>query len=371
MDTLGTEAPPPPIAADPDERREPAARGNGGSRADGAAPVSQFGSLLFADIVHAHYVWERERHGDDPERVAELRREYEGKLADLCAAEGGILEVYWCTLEPSAVMLTQGAQTRWQRYVGAHPLRLHRVTNWLMPRAGHQLVGLLHDCDDLALQAGENLRGAPRRIALRSAFELESELLAFIERTRGRPSQQEITEFVTDATGRVAEARADYDNAADKIARMVYVTGMLAGVALLLPIAVLAGLAIKIFGALDLHALGVQAFYACMTAGALGAVVSVLSRMSSPAKFGLDPAVGRRSVFFLGLLRPFVGSIFGLALYFLLQSSLVQASTNNRFATYVVVAFIGGFSERFTKVMLNNAETAVSGGATTAGTKAE
>ena len=371
METFGThEVAAPQGPSDPDERRDPAVRGNGPDpHENGSTPASQFGSLLFADLVHSHYAWERARHDHDPERVAELRREYEGKLAELCAAEGGILEVYWCTLEASAVMLTQGPQTRWQRYIGEHPLRLHRVTNWLMPRTAHQLVGLLHDCDDLALQAGEILRGAPRRIALRSAFELESELLAFIERTRGRPSKEEIAEFVADARDRVAAARADYDNAADKIARMVYVTGMVTGVALLPPIAALAGVGIRIFGALDLHSPGVQAFYACMTAGALGAVVSVLSRMSSPAKFGLDPAVGRRSVFFLGLLRPFVGSIFGLALYFLLQSSLLQTSTNNKFATYVVIAFIGGFSERFTKVMLNNAGNAIGGGAPSGGTK--
>ena len=48
--------------------------------------------------------------------------------------------------------------------------------------------------------------------------------------------------------------------------------------------------------------------------------------------------------------------MFGLALFFLLQSSLLQVSSDNKFATYVVAAFLGGFSERFVKVMLHGAE---------------
>ena len=90
---------------------------------------------------------------------------------------------------------------------------------------------------------------------------------------------------------------------------------------------------------------------------ALGAVVSVLSRMASPNKFDIDPEVGRRALIFLGIFRPFVGAVFGLALYFLLQSSLLQVSSDrNQFATYVFAAFLGGFSERFVKVMLHGAE---------------
>ena len=117
----------------------------------------------------------------------------------------------------------------------------------------------------------------------------------------------------------------------------------------------------ELFGALHLHQAGTQAFFACLTAGAVGAFVSVLSRMSSPAKFELDPEVGRRAIFYLGAYRPLVGAVFGLASYFLLQSSLLQVQSGKEFATFVVAAFLGGFSERFVKVMLHTAEGSVSG----------
>jgi hypothetical protein len=143
---------------------------------------------------------------------------------------------------------------------------------------------------------------------------------------------------------------------------MVYVAGMLAGITILPWIAALAGLLIWAFGALHLHQDGTRAFFACIAAGALGALVSVLSRMASATKFNLHPDIGRRALFFLGIYRPFVGAIFGLALYFLLQSSLLTVSTDKRFPTFVVAAFLAGFSERFVKVMLHGAEGAAEGG---------
>ena len=214
----------------------------------------------------------------------------------------------------------------------------------------------------LAIRAEEILRGTPKRIALRSAYEVESHVLAFVERTRGKPTDAEITEFAADAREAMRAAEECYKDAADKVARMVYVSGMIAGVAGLPAIAALGGLALWIFGALHLHSAGTQAFFACFTAGALGAVVSVLSRMASPDRFGLDPEIGRRALFFLGIYRPLVGSIFGLALYFVLRSSMLQVASDKKFATYVVAAFLGGFSERFVKIMLHGAEKTVGNG---------
>ena len=331
-----------------------------------AAPTAEVGGRFFADLVRAHYLWERELAGKDAtdrERLDELEEVYHDKLKDFRDAEGDILEAYWCIRKPSAVALTEKRRTRMDRFLGEHPMRLHRVSNWLTPRRAEKLVDILHDCDELAIRAGEILRGTPKRIALRSTYEVESHVLAFLERTRGQPTEPEIDAFVTDARQAVEAAQECYRNAADKVARMVYVSGMLAGVAALPLLATLAGLAMWIFGALDLHSVETRAFFACLAAGALGAVVSVLSRMASPAKFGLDPEVGRRALFVLGIYRPLVGAIFGLALYFVLQSSLLQIEPSKKFATFVVAAFLGGFSERFVKVMLHDAEKSVGGGA--------
>ena len=228
---------------------------------------------------------------------------------------------------PSAVAVTRSDQRpEKDRLLGEQQIRLHRLSNWLMPRNAQKLDHLLHDCDEFAISSEEILRGVPKRIALRSVYEVESSVLAFLERTGGRPSSGEVDEFVTCARHAMHGARQCYANAADKVARMVYVGGLFAGVAAVLPLAILAAIGLWIFGELHVDQHGTQAFFACLTAGALGAFVSVLSRMSSPAKFELDPEVGRRAIFYLGAYRPLVGAIFGLALYFLLKSSLLQVA---------------------------------------------
>jgi hypothetical protein len=342
-----------PLADDHDPR------GDGGG---GHAPTELLGGAFFADLVRAHYAWERAlADGTDPATLAEQATAYERTLHAFEAAEGEIVDAYWCVHRPSAVALTERPQTRREWICGEHRIRLHRLSNWLMPRNAQKLDFLLRDCDELAIRSEETLRGSPKRIALRTIYEVESSVLAFLERTGGRPSAQEVDDFVGCARRVMREARECYANAADKVARMVYVSGLFAGVGAMLPVALLGGLGLWIFGALHVDRPGTQAFFACLTAGALGAFVSVLSRMASPAKFELDPEVGRRALFYLGAYRPLVGAIFGLALYFLLQSSLLQVQSGKEFATFVVGAFLGGFSERFVKVMLSSAEQSAGG----------
>jgi hypothetical protein len=325
-------------------------------------PTELVGGAFYADLVRAHYAWERALNdGTDPERVAELGKAYDDTLHEFEKSEGTILDSYWCVRMPSAVAVTERPQTWKDRLLGEQQIRLHRLSNWLMPRNAQKLDHLLHDCDEFAIRSEEILRGVPKRIALRSVYEVESSVLAFLERTGGRPSSGEVDEFVTCARHAMHGARQCYANAADKVARMIYVGGLFAGVAAVLPLAILAAIGLWIFGELHVDQHGTQAFFACLTAGALGAFVSVLSRMSSPAKFELDPEVGRRAIFYLGAYRPLVGAIFGLALYFLLKSSLLQVQPNKEFATFVVGAFLGGFSERFVKVMLSSAEQSAGG----------
>ena len=66
----------------------------------------------------------------------------------------------------------------------------------------------------------------------------------------------------------------------------------------------------------------------------------------------------------LGLYKPLVGAVFGVATYFVLAAGLLptKTATDNQLAFYGVIAFLAGFSERFTGVIFGNAEQLVSGG---------
>ena len=71
-------------------------------------------------------------------------------------------------------------------------------------------------------------------------------------------------------------------------------------------------------------------------------------------QFRLDYDVGRRYPIFLGALRPVIGAIFGVALYFAVTSSLLDVfklpkNPDQRFYFLLVIAFLAGFSERWAR----------------------
>jgi hypothetical protein len=107
------------------------------------------------------------------------------------------------------------------------------------------------------------------------------------------------------------------------------------------------------------HVNALQAFFVSFAAGGIGAIVSVMFRMASEDKFDLDYEVGRPTVRKLGAFRPFVGAVFGVAIYFLISSGLPQVelpSDDEAFFYYGTVAFLAGFFERRTKVIFGGAE---------------
>src|SRR5439155_92615 len=91
--------------------------------------------------------------------------------------------------------------------------------------------------------------------------------------------------------------------------------------------------------------------------GASGAILSVMTRMAKENGFGIDFEVGRKSMRYLGGLRPWIGALFALVVYLALKSNLVelfQTATHGLYF-YATIAFLAGFSERRAKVLLDSA----------------
>ena len=169
-------------------------------------------------------------------------------------------------------------------------------------------------------------------------------------------------ELVARGRSEIIEIEKYYDRAASNAARFVYFWGMLVGALVAGAVGLLiASIAGGVFGVLELNSLTTRFFFACYTAGALGAIVSVLTRMRSD-RFSLDYEVGRMPAFWLGTFRPFLGSVFGLVIYFALQSELLQLQKPDEgkaFFFFTLFAFVAGFSERLTHVILGDAERTV------------
>jgi hypothetical protein len=78
---------------------------------------------------------------------------------------------------------------------------------------------------------------------------------------------------------------------------------------------------------------------------------------SAKSGFDLDYEVGRKSVRFLGALRPWIGALFAFALYVAMKSNLVDIAPKLERSLYfwAAIAFFAGFSERYAKVLIGGA----------------
>jgi hypothetical protein len=376
------------------------------------------GAVLFPSLVLAHYrhFALNARYGEmggiptsyAPDRKpapasaedrAAAGKDYERALTTFERSAGRITDAYWCVVAPSAVVLTERPTHRvlgllWK---SEPEMRLYRESDWLT-NPYPDISILLHHCDTIALKSAAVLRGTAKRIALESAFTEEKFLLAAAEERRrngkrapstngatrgsnaksrgnGRnrppgPPGTPTDKTVSHARDVLVQLEKYYDRAGNRAARIVYFWGMVTGVIVALALAAFFALLVHLsFLEVDVDRTSVRSFFICYAAGALGAVVSVLMRMKKDDGFTLDYEVGRSQSFRLGSFRPFLGAVFGLLIYFALESGLLQlAVPDDNAATdatdvslyfLALIAFVAGFSERLAHVVLGKAEQTV------------
>jgi hypothetical protein len=345
------------------------------------APTEQTGSPLFAELVWAHYCYERERHRKrrPDSDVDALEKSYVSKLREFQDKVGELEHVYWSTKGASAVAMTvrknggerrkDGGERRreWRQHLPTlleHDQRveLHRLSDWVTGDAP-RVADLLHECDLLAIRVGEVLRGTPERIAMRWLLGVQAHLLGFVERTKRLPDETAEKSVVKAQRDQLVAIEKYYHRAASKAGRLLYVTGMLMGLVPVLLLGTLLGLLLVAAGLWDNEA---ELLLLCLGAGAIGALVSAISRMGKPekGKFNIDFELGRPLIRRLGVYRPFLGAVAGVALYFFLASGIAEVvvSGEKQLYYYGFAAFLAGFSERFANVMFGAAERRLSGG---------
>ena len=358
------------------ENAAPNATGQIGTGTDApATPIEETGSPLFAGLVWAHYRYERERRKPKPgQELDALARAYSNKLGEFQSEVGELDHVYWSTRAASAVAMTvkdeDGQAAKWLGHLGPavvdddQRVSLHRLSDWVTADAP-RVADLLHECDLLAIRVGEVLRGTPERIAMRWILGVQEHLFGFIERAKHLPKEAlEASEkdLVKDQHEQLVAIERYYHRAASRAGRLVYITGMLMGLVPVFLLLVLLGVSLWATGLWDR---GAELLVLCAGAGAIGALVSAISRMGKPeeGKFNVDFELGRPLIRRLGLYRPFLGAIFGVALDFVLASGIAQVDVpeDKQLYYYGFAAFLAGFSERFATVMFGTAEKQLSG----------
>ena len=211
---------------------------------------------------------------------------------------------------------------------------------------------LLHAARE-AVRASNVLCGMTQRIAVSNLFALSRDLLVSLESDNVKPQDPAAYQHDLDDI-------ADYaKQAGARQAQVIYLKGMMSGL----------GGAARDRGAGPALAyacpppvpgVDLKLFVGCLVAGSLGAIMSVLIRMSG-GKFEVNHEIGREYVRNLGFARPYIGAIFALLVYFAFQGGLLQqikvpASAGGAFAFFAASGFLIGFSERFAKDIIRTAE---------------
>lgn len=230
-------------------------------------------------------------------------------------------------------------------------------------------VALLLRCQQLSYTGWHRLSANDRQHCQNLVFAVAVEAVRRMDRaaesgapTNGRGAQSQDPATATGAEQADEQAlerlSRELDNAEDfmlrsagRRAQIRYVKGMLLG---LVPTLILIGavvLAMEVLGVPD----NITSEVALVgVAGALGALVSVLLRMTV-GRFSmnlptLDSDMRATDLRLIGMLRPAVGAVCGLAAYAFVQAALVPVESKAdgpEVFLYMAIGFLAGFSERF------------------------
>ena len=317
------------------------------------APVS------FPELTWAHFKRQQELEaGGDPYsgRAEVLYRRLEAAFE---ARYGRIVNSYWCSKQASGVALT----VKVRPWILPDVIRLHWATDWTTKDLP-ELKCLLFRCETLAVRVIEVLRDTSKRIAIQRVFNSMSFVLGFAE-TDGAQHVAETKRVVEAQEAELEDIERYYHGAKGRSGQIVYLGDTLLGIVPFLGIAAVAA----IFNVVQGGQSSVRTGAVCFAAGAVGALVSVTSRMNQENTL-IDPEFGRDTVRTLGSLRPFIGAVFGLMTFFALRSGLVSLVGSDKkisysFYFYVVLSFAAGFSERLAQDMLLGAAFKVGASKTT------
>jgi hypothetical protein len=207
-----------------------------------------------------------------------------------------------------------------------------------------------------SVRANSLLRGMTQRMATANLFALSRDIIASLEAKGGGRTLDAYKRDLIDIAAFAGEA-------GKRAARIVYVQGLLGG---LLAVGALAAVLAYLFDSVSVPDVDSTLLLGCLVAGSLGAVMSVLIRLSS-GSLEVDHQFGREYLASLAGVRPFIGAAFALLLYFAFKGNLLAQvnvpdhGTGGEFAFYFASGFLIGFSERFAKQIVHNAETGFAG----------
>jgi hypothetical protein len=313
--------------------------------------------VTFPDLTWDHFHWERQRRTGSCDSPKAANR-YRQTRAAFEARNGEIVGEYWSIVEPSGVALTlKKAPLLLSPFINDNR-QFHRSTDWVT-RHNPQLADVLFDCENLSIRISEVLRYTSESVGLKRIMAVASHVLGVIDRADGKVADAQAVAVAGEEDRELREIRDYYRRAGVRIGLTVYTQGMIIGLLLMTLLVTVVVVPLVLWGSVKwdapLHEILISA-----AAGAVGAIVSVLQRMASEkSKFAVHYDLGKRTLYMLGSNRPVLGVVFGVFTYFVLASGILGTSPptgTNPLYYYGSLAFVAGFSERFTRVLAKSVE---------------
>ncbi len=278
--------------------------------------------------------------------------------------EGRLVNAYWCVCEASAVALTaKPRNTGFARVFRQPPeIRFHSATDWVT-RDSPEIANILHTCETLAVRASEILRGPTERIAMQWILATAGHMLGFVDASEGKRTRSETSASREEKAQRAREdrgllpprrreGRPARRTSPECCSASLWWQPRLVGAR--------RGSSV-VEGSTSWNETTTQNLMVSYSMGAVGALMSVMTRMSSSkvGVFTVDFEVGRGPLRSLGALPSVHRS--DLRSRHLLRDegrALPDPARRQQESIYLfaVVAFIAGFSERWVNVIFGRAQ---------------
>lgn len=307
--------------------------------------------VSFPELVWAHFLRQQELQ-EKGELEGKAEAEYRKRLELFEQEEGRLVNAYWCSTQASGVAITEKRHGLLRR----KELRYHSATDWIA-RDAHEVANTLHMCDTLAVRVTAVLGGTPERIAMQWILAAAGHALGFIDRDRIQDAKR-TNRLVNRKRRELEQIETYYHDAGEKQGRLKYFFGMMIGVVAVGAVGGTVGGLLYWKAGLDPNATTNENLVVSYSMGAVGALLSVMTRMASTKdRFSVDFELGRGQLLGLGSFRPFIGAVSALIVFCAVQGDLIQVLPDGEQSIYLfaVLAFGAGFSERWAKVALGTA----------------
>ncbi|HEX2053122.1 MAG TPA: hypothetical protein VHJ78_05260 [Actinomycetota bacterium] len=273
---------------------------------------------------------------------------------------GSIEESYFCKRIRGAAILTQSER---KKSFGRKEvtLRIHlRYPPEAVVRVTPDFEEALWKCMALSKKATQLLRTQNSRMLHKVMHSTVVYLLSVLDSVEGESDEkktQKTQQAVNQAHSELDEAQRQYRQCASWGAQLAYSKGLLLGMLFLMALGAAVTLGVWALGDGRLAYPVLQHLLLCLLAGGLGAIVSVMYRMTS-GKLRPNHYTEHKSLGMLASFRPVIGAIFATAIYVLIWGGFLTMKppdASNAYYFVAGVAFLSGFSERFAQVSLAGA----------------